>query len=580
MQFNKLYNIILQNIITQNKASRRAMLQKAYAEHGLKDNIINTWEKFFDTMDNKTADFICKYVANGDIKSPDDKRIDQIVFILHNQSSIDIQQNISLKDFLNKYKKVTQKQDNKKYASNLDSIKQLSQKKDYGDGVVVYKVQDNKKGLLAIRKIIDAQYGRDRNPWCLISRENGKLDKAWKYWKGYNAYPKHVAFKDGKIFAFCANDYAQTVWWDMDDHDNDVLTYYTEEGYWEELRTQEYKLYTLEQKAKLFFILNKETNRYDVDGILSVKDNDLVDGHFPIPIGVVNGDLEIYENTKLIDFTNGPTEVKGDIYGNGCTGLKSLKGFPKKISGTNIDFGDCKNLTSLKEIRESDFKGTVYNDGCDKLPASQKLLFSLKQNKLLYIQEKGVWNYIDNITITDQYLVDGHLPVKFGIVGGDFYMNNCETLTSLENCPEMVRGSFSCGECTKLKSLEGGPKQVGKTFNCGACNSLHNLKGAPEKVGGYFDCSECYSLQSLQGAPKYVGSNFNCHWCMHLASVKDLPKTIKYDLIATNCPKIPEQQWMEVIPKIKVGEQIHISRKYSNMKKQLPPEYKKKVHLW
>ena len=580
MQFNKLYKVILQSIITQNKASRRQMLQKAFKDKDYKDKMLTYWESYFATIDNKTADFICKYVASGDIKYLDDKRINQIVSILQNQPSINTQQKISLEDFLNKYKDVLQKQNTKNYASNLDSIKQLSQKKEYKDGIVVYRVQDDKKGLLAIRKILDVQRGKDSNPWCLVSRVNERLDQAWKYWCYYNVYPKHVAFQNGKIIAFSASECAQTVWWDLRDHDDDVIQYKNAKGQINYLKTQEYKLYTLEQKAKLFFTLNKETNRYDFNGTLHIKNEDLINGHIPVPLGVVNGDLEIYSTTKLKDFTNGPTVIKGDIFAGECTGLRSLQGFPKKITGTSIDFGNCKNLKSLKQIFSCDFKGTVYTDGCNKLSAQQRLLSALKQDKLLYIHEWGVWNYIDDITITDEYLVDGHLPVKFGGVAGNFDMHGCSNLTSLENCPKQVRGYFSCSECLKLASLEGGPEEVGRTFNCGGCISLHSLKGAPKKVGNYFDCSECYSLKTLQGAPEKVGSNFNCSWCKQLASIKDLPKKIKVDLIATNCPKIPEQEWLDTLPKIEVGEGIHISRKYSNVKKQLPPELRKKVKLW
>jgi hypothetical protein len=103
--------------------------------------------------------------------------------------------------------------------------------------------------------------------------------------------------------------------------------------------------------------------------MLHIKNEDLVKGHFPVPLGVINGDLEIFDATKIIDFTNGPTEVKGDIYAGDCYSLRTLQGFPKKVTGTNIDFGNCRNLRSIKEIFKCDFKGTVYSDGCDKLPA-------------------------------------------------------------------------------------------------------------------------------------------------------------------------------------------------------------------
>ena len=37
-------------------------------------------------------------------------------------------------------------------------------------------------------------------------------------WKHYSAYPKKIAFRDGRVWAFCANDDGQTLWWDRQDN--------------------------------------------------------------------------------------------------------------------------------------------------------------------------------------------------------------------------------------------------------------------------------------------------------------------------------------------------------------------------
>ena len=77
------------------------------------------------------------------------------------------------------------------------------------------------------------------------------------------------------------------------------------------------------------------------------------------------------------------------------------------------------------------------------------------------------------------------LPLKFGIVTGDFYCSYNE-LTSLEGAPEKVGGYFSC-YLNNLTSLEGAPKKVRVSFSC-SFNKLTSLEGAPEEVGGYFSC--------------------------------------------------------------------------------------------
>ena len=52
-KFNKLYKLILESIITQNKASRKALLYKNdWNKFG-----IEAIEEFLQKFDNKTADF-------------------------------------------------------------------------------------------------------------------------------------------------------------------------------------------------------------------------------------------------------------------------------------------------------------------------------------------------------------------------------------------------------------------------------------------------------------------------------------------------------------------------------------------
>ena len=141
------------------------------------------------------------------------------------------------------------------------TVPELTDARDEGDGVVSYQVQDNRAGQAAMRRIIDTHWGEDANPWCLLARDtrdpelssdfwewmraiNGgrgedavtrardkyfespdefesqykrvtgrdprenpdELTAAWGYWQKYNALPKRVAFKDGKLLAFMATE--------------------------------------------------------------------------------------------------------------------------------------------------------------------------------------------------------------------------------------------------------------------------------------------------------------------------------------------------------------------------------------
>lgn len=108
--------------------------------------------------------------------------------------------------------------------------------------------------------------------------------------------------------------------------------------------------------------------------------------------------------------------------------------------------------------------------------------FKTKHETENWLFQMGVENYTINKNLTVDvdgsvflYKKDLHiLPVKFGIVNGDFH------------CQE-----------NKIKSLIGSPKFVSESFFCGA-NKLKSLEGAPDFVGNEFDCLGNFSLGDLQ----------------------------------------------------------------------------------
>jgi hypothetical protein len=98
------------------------------------------------------------------------------------------------------------------------------------------------------------------------------------------------------------------------------------------------------------------------------------------------------------------------------------------------------------------------------------------------------------------------IPIKFGTITGNFRCDNNQ-LTSLKNCPKVVKGDFICAY-NKLKSLEGCPEIIGGNFCCDN-NILESLNHAPEIIYGGFYCNS-NQLTSLNGCPKNVGGNFCC----------------------------------------------------------------------
>lgn len=103
---------------------------------------------------------------------------------------------------------------------------ELTNKTELGNGVTVYDVQDDKAGQEKMRLIINTHVGPKANPWCLLHGDgkgnlsdgtNG-LYNAWHYWNHYTSLKKRVAFQNGKLLAFSANDSVQLCWWDLQDN--------------------------------------------------------------------------------------------------------------------------------------------------------------------------------------------------------------------------------------------------------------------------------------------------------------------------------------------------------------------------
>ena len=118
----------------------------------------------------------------------------------------------------------------KEKAIDPDTVPELSNGRTVGPpsfSIRVYDVEDSKEGQLAMRKIINTHWGEDANPWCLLQGDGeGNLSSnAWYYWNHYNGVPKRVAFKDGRLLAFCASNYAKNYWWDRQDNAHNGISF-------------------------------------------------------------------------------------------------------------------------------------------------------------------------------------------------------------------------------------------------------------------------------------------------------------------------------------------------------------------
>ena len=74
---------------------------------------------------------------------------------------------------------------------------------------------------------------------------------------------------------------------------------------------------------------------------------------------------------------------------------------------------------------------------------------------------------------------------------GNFSIDLCKKLKSLDGCPEEMAGVFSAYQNYDLESLKGGPRIVGRTYMVYECPKIKSLEGCPEKVGGEFWICKC-----------------------------------------------------------------------------------------
>ena len=80
--------------------------------------------------------------------------------------------------------------------------------------------------------------------------------------------------------------------------------------------------------SKLVF--NEETKRYDCNGWLTIYDENLIDGHFPIPLGVIKGNFECDKCDSFI-----PLSKEGNYSGHIFDYNSINMSFPLITANTN-----------------------------------------------------------------------------------------------------------------------------------------------------------------------------------------------------------------------------------------------------
>lgn len=162
-----------------------------------------------------------RWFAQGTIRLPEDMpKVEQAVDVAR-KAKVDPLQYDSPMALLDAHAdfKPTEKRVNPDKVSTLHKVKELP------NDVAIYDVEDSDESRQNMRQIINTHFGKDASPWCLLQGdgEGNLTEESANYWEHYNGYPKQVAFQNGKLLAFSANDSSNVRWWDRQDNPSEGI---------------------------------------------------------------------------------------------------------------------------------------------------------------------------------------------------------------------------------------------------------------------------------------------------------------------------------------------------------------------
>lgn len=225
MKFDLLFESYMSILLEARDKDYLAQLQKKGFNNA--QEITNTLISWNDPKKEKTA---LRFILNGAMDLSKDLEKFNKAYVLIDRQHLDFNKFKSLDEILNRSDTSTERILSK---TSYDPDKEpcFSNKKDLGNGTVVYIVSNTRKGQKAARKAVDlAGYGPEFNGWCLLARKSkfgqrqldefsrltpeqleklgfydeDDLSVAWNHWRHYSKYPKRVAFKNGKLVSFSA----------------------------------------------------------------------------------------------------------------------------------------------------------------------------------------------------------------------------------------------------------------------------------------------------------------------------------------------------------------------------------------
>lgn len=170
----------------------------------------------------------------------------------------------------------------------------------------------------------------------------------------------------------------------------------------------------------------------------------------------------------------------------------------------------CENLNA--NIHEAETSGLSYNgpDITDPKAIVRYLTSSFAiDSDNIRVNEDGTTDVLEELDFDGMHFKKGKLPIKFGIIEGNFYAGDCN-LNSFENFPRIVEGNVSLTD-NRFTSLVGSPERIGGALFLGDNKLLSSLEGISPELGGLNirDCEKLTSLHNIHNQIKKFNYTHN-----------------------------------------------------------------------
>jgi len=208
---NKMYTEF-KRLLTKKRPD---LVDRGLIEKSLDD--ISAFSDEFGTKENKTKleKLALHWMLNGAVILPEDGPKVVEAEKIASKKKLDAFSYSNPNEIIEKFA-----EESKKEKVDPDTLSSFTNKKEIGDGIVIYDVDNSDLGQEQARIVLDTHFGEKSNPWCLLYKDaDGSLTRAKEHW--FNTYPgsKKIAFQNGKLIAFYGGD----LWWDRLDNSSDGI---------------------------------------------------------------------------------------------------------------------------------------------------------------------------------------------------------------------------------------------------------------------------------------------------------------------------------------------------------------------